>query len=551
MTSKKEKVDLEVVAADLTHTAAELGKLLSKQPKIFDRGGPARIAFDIQRNGFVVELLSVNGVVNECHQIAQPYKIRMKGDAQYREGVTLPERVANLYLDQKDQWNLRPLNGISCCPLLSDNGSIRTAEGYDPVTKLWCENIPEIQIQEMPSGDDAEKALLLLRKTFRTFAFADADKIYDPVLGVNVVDLSRPPKEDESAMLSAILTAVCRPSLWLSPAIVICAPSFSGAGTGKGLLARAVSALAFGTSPQAITAGGNAEEFDKRISAALIGASETLFLDNMNGAVLKSDVLASVLTERPCQVRVLGKSKMLPLNASTLVLITGNGLTLSEDMVRRCLLIELDAGLEDPEQRPFKNNLVQDILANRGDLLKAALTIWRWGRVSGETIRVGRPLGSYDDWARWVRDPLLTLGCCDPVARMALNKANDPRRQNIVEIFDAWWAAHENNPVKVSDLSPEVKAIVDPQNRGRQNLVSKIRKLDGTRAAGFVLTRKSPDGRWTADTYQLFRTSTEHEVKIVGDHRGQQAELIPMTPMTPDVSDAGYYDEDAEEIPFD
>lgn len=133
---------------------------------------------------------------------------------------------------------------------------------------------------------------------------------------------------------------------------------------------------------------------------------------------------------------------MVPLNASTLVLITGNGLALSEDMARRCIPIELDAGLEDPEQREFKNELVEDVLAQRGDLLQAALTIWRWGRQNEKDLRTGRPLGSYGQWCLWVRDPLLTIGCCDPVERVAKTKANDPRRCAIVELFNAWWNSH-------------------------------------------------------------------------------------------------------------
>jgi hypothetical protein len=51
--------------------------------------------------------------------------------------VTLPDRVAQMYLDMFGEWNLLPLAGISTAPLLSPDGGIRTADGYDPGTGLW------------------------------------------------------------------------------------------------------------------------------------------------------------------------------------------------------------------------------------------------------------------------------------------------------------------------------------------------------------------------------------------------------------------------------
>ena len=55
----------------------------------------------------------------------------------------------------------------------------------------------------------------------------------------------------------------------------------SGAGAGKGLLARCISIIAFGREPHAVTSGANAEESEKRIAAELIEGSPVLFLDNL------------------------------------------------------------------------------------------------------------------------------------------------------------------------------------------------------------------------------------------------------------------------------
>jgi hypothetical protein len=83
------------------------------------------------------------------------------------------------------------------------------------------------------------------------------------------------------------------------------------------------------------TTGATSEELEKRIAAELMEGSPTLFLDNLNNTAFKSDLLASSITERPAKVRVLGRSQMVALNASALVILTGNGLTVSEDLARR------------------------------------------------------------------------------------------------------------------------------------------------------------------------------------------------------------------------
>ena len=270
-----------------------------------------------------------------------------------------------------------------------------------------------------------------MRHAFRTFPFADASRCWDTSLGVEVVDIGTPPGRDESAFLVDLQTAVCRPSLPLAPGALYTAPAVSGAGSGKGLLVRATCMIAFGISPRAFTTGGERHELEKRLAAELMEAHPAVFLDNANGLALRSDTLASVLTERPARVRVLGRSLMVPLNSTAFIAVTGNGLTVTEDLARRFIPCELDARCEDPESRPFASGFLNDIERRRAELLAAVLTIWRWGRQNAARLTRGKPLGSYEMWAEWCRDPLLTLGCRDPVERIEALKANDPRRQRI------------------------------------------------------------------------------------------------------------------------
>jgi len=535
----KAKPELIVYSGDLPATAEALRDLLATSGKLFDRGLPVRVIRPADGSLPSAVRLTKHNVVIEAHRHCQPVKV--DEDGEYIP-ITLPDRVAQMYLDMCGEWDLPPLTGVSTSPLLSPDGSVRMADGYDPATGLWCCGVPSLRLPARPSRAEAEAALALLRQTFRTFPFADAPRRLDLSLSVEVVDLACLPGQDESAFLNALLTAVCRASLWLAPGLLLTAPAVSGAGTGKGLLARAICTIAFGIRPRAFTMGSDRQELDKRLAAELIEAQPALFLDNVNGIALRSDTLASVLTERPARVRLLGQTRMVPLNSTAFISITGNGLTVTEDLARRFIPCQLDARCEDPELRQFGSGFLDEIERRRAELLVAGLTIWRWGRQNAPMLPRGKSLGSFETWAEWCRDPLFALGCRDPVERTQVLKANDPRRQRIAELFQVWWEHHGATPVKANQLAEPVKAVADPQGRGRQYLATFIAGLAGTHAGGFVLSRQESAGKWTAATYAL----TEAVPTDAIGHRTHRTDgpddaasvppISPMGPM-PDVPD--------------
>jgi hypothetical protein len=185
------------------------------------------------------------------------------------------------------------------------------------------------------------------------------------------------------------------------------------------------------------------------------------------------------------------------------------------------LVIELDPRTEDPESRPFEPGFLKSIADRRAELLSAALTIWRWGRLNEHAIPRGRPLGSYETWTRWVRDPLLALGCADPVERIAQIKARDPERQRKVAIFDTWWEENGDKPITVAQLSDRVRKLIDPHGNTRQRLAAAVSRLAGTRVGGYTLNKHEPPVKSDPTTDTLQRDDA-HKI---------ERPMVPMVPM--------------------
>src|SRR6266536_839172 len=480
-------------------TVRELRDLFAANGAYFEHGeAPVHVIVPPGRDALpYAQPMVAQTIVVECESLCIP--VDPKGGR-----VTLPAGFAATYLSGlRGKWHLRPLAGVSSAPILSDdNGAIRSAEGYDATTELWCIAGPKLSVPSRPTEPDARQALKQLRAAFSTMPFGDAARVKKG--GLAVVDQAPTPGHDESAFLVALLTAVARPSLWLSPGYIINAPTGSGAGTGKGLLARCIAAVAFGWNPVAFTAGHDRQEMDKRLSAELMKASPAIFFDNVNAAVLRSNTLASAITERPSRCRIMGTSKTIMLNTSAFIMITGNGLSIGEDLCRRFINSAVDAGVENPELRRFEPGFRQRILKDRAALLSAALTIWRWGRQQ-KNLKPGWPLGGFEDWSRWCRDPLLALGCQDPVKQIRRAKEYDPTRMNIDDCFTTWSEAHGDAWVTADKLDERVRSRLPGigANAPRQAIVTSIRRMTGTRVGGRVLEMFDPAGKWSGSKYRV------------------------------------------------
>jgi hypothetical protein len=100
-----EPPDLVLDSGNLPATARELRDLMASAGDFFDRGGPVKVVLAADGEPPRAVPLTACAVVVEAHRLCRP--LRPYGDGLVP--VTLPDRVARMYLVMAGEWNLRPL----------------------------------------------------------------------------------------------------------------------------------------------------------------------------------------------------------------------------------------------------------------------------------------------------------------------------------------------------------------------------------------------------------------------------------------------------------
>jgi putative DNA primase/helicase len=143
------------------------------------------------------------------------------------------------------------------------------------------------------------------------------------------------------------------------------------------------------------------------------------------------------LTQQRLRIRLLGYSRIVEVPINAAFYCTGNNLEISNDLTRRTLLCQIDAGVERPELRTFKNNVLEVARNQRSRLVAAILTVLRGWHCAGTAIGV-EPLGSFEDWSFRVRSPLLWLDRDDPCDSISTVRASDPHRAGLNTVLVQW-----------------------------------------------------------------------------------------------------------------
>jgi hypothetical protein len=336
-----------------------------------------------------------------------------------------PMQVAQILLSRQGLWRFPPIAGVITCPTLKPDGSILLAPGYDPHTKLYHVVDDTLELHpdlHRPTRELALRALEFLSGLLAEFPF------------VTIEEVGRPDQHAAKAVaLSALITPVVRGAIGVAPLHAFRATT---AGSGKSYLVDVVSAICAGRPCPVISAAPDDAETEKRVAGLLLAGYPLVTIDNVNGE-LGGDLLCQAIERPLIRIRPLGGSEIIEIENTATLLATGNQMHVRGDMVRRTLIADLDAGLERPELREFRNDPVATVLAKRGAYVSACLMIARAYIVAGWPEKLP-PIASFADWSDLIRSALVWLGCDDPALSMELARADDPDLGETREMITVW-----------------------------------------------------------------------------------------------------------------
>ena len=349
-----------------------------------------------------------------------------------------PPGVCKSALALHGSRHLKPLDAVISAPTLRPDGSVLSSLGYDENTRLLfdADDIPQT-VPHNPTREQAEAALHKVWEVFETFPFVG------PL--------------DCAVHLAAILTAAVRPMISTAPAFAYDAPV---QGSGKTLLARCIGALATGYDPDIWphTAGRDDEETRKRIFTALRSGARAIVWDNVVGT-FDSAAMASLLTSDRYRDRVLGKSESSSVPNRAMMLMTGNNLTLTGDMARRVLVARINPDTDKPFARAFSVDPLAVCVAERQQMIAAALTLIRYYLSSGVQRSGAGRMGSFEAWDEWVRQTIIYISrefvpgkFGDVMDQIHLNQENDPDQESHGALLNALWLNFEGSLFIAADV---------------------------------------------------------------------------------------------------
>lgn len=419
-------------------------------PQVYQRGGVLCRVAHMQQLGeiegcsipagtAVIVTVGSSDLSLRLAAVADWQKLRKSDGETVWDNVDPPGKVAQGILSSQGEWHGIPfLKAVSETPILRPDGSIHDEVGYDPATNLYYEGgCPPLTVPVRISRREARKAARYLLKVFAEFPFVN-DQI------------------DKAVVLAYILTLIVRGQIKIAPLLGVSATT---PGTGKGLLIEICNLIVRGRDAAImppVSGGGAEEETRKRITALLLQGVNSVNLDNWVTAI-GGESLNGLLTANEWSDRVLGRSETVRLPNRVTWAATGNNLTVRGDMVRRTLLIQLDARHERPELRQFKvSNLTQYVLANRAKLLSAAFTILRAYNLAGCPNDDGLALGRFEDWWKAVCAPIIWIGLPDPCKSQDQLRKDDPEMSKLERLLDAWFSVFDDKPMSVAELVASV-----------------------------------------------------------------------------------------------
>ena len=418
---------IRVVAGEM-HRVVDAGeKELAARGRHYQAGGLiVSVATDPTTGDPSIVPTSLPALTRELSVVATWEKY--DGRAEYWVRCDPPGRHAGILYDGQKFHHLPPLAGLARQPYFREvDGVLVTQAGYDAISQRFGVFDARQFVLPEPTLEAARTALALLEDLLTEFHFVAAT--------------------DKAAALSAIFTAVTRPSLPHAPGFHARAPVF---GSGKTYLCELIGAFGGPGGNAKVSYPTTSEEATKVILSLLLTSPAVIEFDDMDTDWLPHGTIKRMLTAEHITDRILGVSKTATVSTRTLFLGSGNNVGPLRDLLRRVLTIHIDSRCATPATLSYRGNPVDNVRRERGKYVSAVLTIiLAWRKAGSPHAPVENIVTFGGAWSDYCRHPLMWLGYPDPATALIEQVRHDPDADALGTLMNEWNALFSSVPTTV------------------------------------------------------------------------------------------------------
>jgi hypothetical protein len=216
-------------------------------------------------------------------------------------------------------------------------------------------------------------------------------------------------------------------------------------GSGKSRLAELSIYPIYGTAdPLSYTEG---DEFEKKLDTQALTLLSYTFLDDVSGLV-KSNALNRWLTSPTWAGRIMHSQRKFTILNQTLTLLSANQATLSPDLARRSLMVDLwSAELPEARSAKISRTLDQEWLAapqNRADILSALHSLLLHWLIEGKAEHYSKVIPSFENWSRIIPAIVTQSGFECPLQNPDVTDAGGKQEVEFQRLIEQ--AVKEHNP---------------------------------------------------------------------------------------------------------
>jgi hypothetical protein len=348
-----------------------------------------------------------------------------------RRGMT--QDAAKVILESEElQSRLRPLRRLVPVriPIMDPDGTVRLADpGYDKASGIVVRDTLKYE-------DDwsVERASDWIRELVKDFPWGDDGRSL-------------------AVWVCSAMTVFCQAMVkGLPPMFVFVA---NRPGSGKTVLAKMGASAVFGRAG-VLPWERDSSKLSEQLNSMAVTNAPFMILDNVKGYV-SSEVLEGFLTSAVWTFRRFHSQSMLEYEKNTIVYLSGNDATVSDDLIRRSLFVDLFADQDADERASGRNTEEIDDAYLSQSKVRSQFLSSMWAIVKN-WAEAGKPkaptsMPSFQSWADVVAGMVVAAGFQNPLERAMLDSGGDRSRYEFKELLEA---ALREYPDKAAEGSIEL-----------------------------------------------------------------------------------------------